>query len=83
MIVAASYNGMPTDDARAFVEWLDGPDATAPAVPYAVLGVGDRNWAETYMAIPRRIDARLAELSATQLLPMAEADTSGDRKSVV
>lgn len=83
VIVAASYNGMPTDDARAFVEWLDGPDATAPAVPYAVLGVGDRNWAETYMAIPRRIDARLAELSATQLLPMAEADTSGDFAGVV
>ncbi|OKH77799.1 cytochrome P450 [Mycobacterium sp. ST-F2] len=78
VIVAASYNGMPTDDARAFVDWLDGSDATAPAVPYAVLGVGDRNWAETYMAIPRRIDARLAELGATQLLPMAEADTSGD-----
>ncbi len=78
VIVAASYNGMPTDDARAFVEWLDGPDATAPAVPYAVLGVGDRNWAETYMAIPRRIDARLAERGATQLLSMAEADTSGD-----
>ena len=83
VIVAASYNGMPTDDARAFVEWLDGSDATAPAVPYAVFGVGDRNWAETYMAIPRRIDARLAELGATQLLPMAEADTSGDFAGVV
>ncbi|SHW22900.1 sulfite reductase subunit alpha (flavoprotein) [Mycobacteroides abscessus subsp. abscessus] len=83
VVVAASYNGMPTDDARAFVEWLDGSDATAPAVPYAVLGVGDRNWAETYMAIPRRIDARLAELGATQLLPMAEADTSGDFAGVV
>ena len=83
VIVAASYNGMPTDDARAFLEWLDGSAATVPAVPYAVLGVGDRNWAETYMAIPRRIDARLAELGATQLLPMAEADTSGDFAGVV
>jgi cytochrome P450/NADPH-cytochrome P450 reductase len=78
VVVAASYNGMPTDDARAFVEWLDGSAAQAPPVPYAVLGVGDRNWAETFMAVPRHIDARLAELGATQLLPMTEADTSGD-----
>ncbi|MEN4447502.1 cytochrome P450 [Mycobacterium sp. SM3041] len=83
VIVAASYNGMPTDDARTFVDWLDGSADQVPAVPYAVLGVGDRNWAETYLAIPRRIDARLVELGATQLLPMAEADTSGDFAGVV
>lgn len=77
VIVAASYNGMPTDDARAFMSWLDGA-TQAPPVPYAVLGVGDRNWAETYQAIPRHIDARLAELGATQLIPMVPADTSGD-----
>ena len=79
VVVAASYNGMPTDDARAFVDWLD--DAQTPrqeGVRYAVLAVGDRNWAETYLAIPRGIDARLAELGATQLIPAAEADTSGD-----
>ncbi|MDR3658918.1 MAG: cytochrome P450 [Mycobacterium sp.] len=78
VMVAASYNGMPTDDARAFVDWLEGSAAQVPPVPYAVLGVGDRNWAETFLAIPRRIDSRLAELGAKQLIPMAEADTSGD-----
>ena len=83
VVVAASYNGMPTDDARAFMDWLDGPAAQVPAVPYAVLGVGDRNWAETYLVIPRRIDTRLAELGATQLVPMAQADTSGDFAGVV
>lgn len=83
VIVAASYNGMPTDDARAFVDWLGGSAAEVPAVPYAVLGVGDRNWAETFMAIPRRIDVRLAELGATQLIPITEADTSGDFAGVV
>lgn len=83
VVVAASYNGMPTDDARAFIEWLDGPTAQVPPVPYAVLGVGDRNWAETYLVIPRRIDSRLAELGATQIVPMAQADTSGDFAGVV
>ncbi|MUM29808.1 cytochrome P450, partial [Mycolicibacterium sp. CBMA 295] len=44
LVIAASYNGQPTDDARRFVEWLDDPGTQAqPAIPYAVLGVGDRN----------------------------------------
>ncbi|MGY5060310.1 bifunctional cytochrome P450/NADPH--P450 reductase [Streptomyces sp. 900105755] len=77
VITAASYNGRPTDDATAFAAWLDGaPDLTG--VTYAVLGVGDRNWAATYQHFPTRVDARLAELGATRLLDRAAADASGD-----
>ncbi|WP_269854659.1 bifunctional cytochrome P450/NADPH--P450 reductase [Streptomyces sp. RPT161] len=79
VIVAASYNGQPTDDANAFVTWLaDAEPGTAEGVPFAVLGVGDRNWAATYQRVPTLIDARLAELGGTRLLPRAEADASGD-----
>ncbi|MGA5036699.1 cytochrome P450 [Streptomyces capoamus] len=77
VITAASYNGRPTDDAVAFTAWLDGtPDLTG--VTYAVLGVGDRNWAATYQQVPTRVDARLAELGATRLADRAAADASGD-----
>ncbi|MER6573677.1 cytochrome P450 [Streptomyces sp. NPDC001093] len=77
VITAASYNGHPTDDARAFTAWLDGtPDLTG--VTYAVLGVGDRNWSATYQQVPTRVDARLAELGATRLTDRAAADASGD-----
>ncbi|MDH6197644.1 cytochrome P450/NADPH-cytochrome P450 reductase [Mycobacterium frederiksbergense] len=79
VVIAASYNGQPTDDARRFVEWLDSPDIPAqPAIPYAVLGVGDRNWAETYQTVPKRIAERLAELVGAPVIPRGEADTSGD-----
>ncbi|MFI1364624.1 bifunctional cytochrome P450/NADPH--P450 reductase [Streptomyces griseochromogenes] len=82
MITAASYNGRPTDDATAFTAWLDGtPDLTG--VTYAVLGVGDRNWAATYQQVPTRIDARLAELGATRLTDRAAADASGDLTGTV
>ncbi|MFG3200565.1 cytochrome P450 [Streptomyces sp. NPDC048192] len=82
VITAASYNGRPTDDARAFTARLDGtPDLTG--VTYAVLGVGDRNWAATYQHIPTRIDARLAELGATRLTDRAAADASGDLNGAV
>ncbi|QRY45572.1 cytochrome P450 [Mycolicibacterium boenickei] len=79
VVIAASYNGQPTDDARRFVEWLDDPGTQAqPAIPYAILGVGDRNWAETYQTIPKRIDQRLSELVGPPVIPRGEADTSGD-----
>lgn len=79
VIIASSYNGQPTDDARAFVTWLlDAKTTLNPAPNVAVLGVGDHNWADTYQAIPLRIDERLGELKANRLVPRAAADTSGD-----
>ncbi|MBA0046345.1 cytochrome P450 [Mycobacteroides sp. LB1] len=79
LVVAASYNGQPTDDARQFLAWLDSAEAdTCSGLRYAVLGVGDRNWAETYQAVPKRIDERLAAAGGTPILPRGEADTSGD-----
>lgn len=79
VIVASSYNGQPTDDAREFLAWLTGPDAAIDGAPYfAVLGVGDHNWADTYQAVPKRINERLTELGGTSLVPFAAADTSGD-----
>ncbi|ORA18914.1 bifunctional cytochrome P450/NADPH--P450 reductase [Mycobacterium asiaticum] len=79
LIIASSYNGQPTDDARAFLTWLlDADTALNPTPNVAVLGVGDHNWADTYQAVPRRIDERLGELHAHRLVPLAAADTSGD-----
>ncbi|MFI7407190.1 cytochrome P450 [Streptomyces sp. NPDC049627] len=82
VITAASYNGRPTDDATAFATWLDeASDATD--VTYAVLGVGDRNWAATYQHVPTRFDDRLAALGATRLVDRAAADASGDLTGAV
>ncbi|MET8953948.1 cytochrome P450 [Streptomyces sp. NPDC004393] len=78
VITAASYNGQPTDDATAFAAWLSADSSTAANVGYAILGVGDRNWAATYQHVPVRIDERLAELGGTRLLEREAADASGD-----
>ncbi|MFI9648140.1 cytochrome P450 [Streptomyces sp. NPDC052040] len=78
VITAASYNGQPTDDATAFAAWLSEDSSTAADVTYAVLGVGDRNWAATYQHVPARIDERLARLGGTRLLERTAADASGD-----
>lgn len=84
VIVASSYNGQPTDDARTFYTWLLSNDAHLRGTPYfAILGIGDRNWADTYQAIPKRIDERLTELGGQPLVPRASADTSGDLNGTV
>lgn len=84
LIIAASYNGQPTDDARGFFAWIQSPEATLGGAPnVAVLGVGDHNWADTYQAVPTRIDERLVELGANAIVPRAAADTSGDLTGTV
>jgi cytochrome P450 / NADPH-cytochrome P450 reductase len=79
VIVAASYNGRPTDDATEFVTWLEGLEpGSLDGLKYAVLGVGDRNWAATYQRVPTLIDERLTGAGATSLLERGAADASGD-----
>ena len=70
VIIASSYNGQPTDDARAFLAWLlDANVVLHPALNVAVLGVGDHNWADTYQAVPKRIDARLGRAGSQSAGP--------------
>lgn len=83
LVVAASYNGHPTDDAKEFVRWLDAAGSTAAAgVRYAVLGLGDRNWAATYQRVPRQIDEGLAMAGATRLAALTEVDVAAGNTDV-
>jgi len=80
LIVCASYNGAPPDNAAAFYQWLQ--DGMAPGalagVRYAVFGCGNRNWASTYQAVPRYIDDALAEYGAERLFDRGEGDAQED-----
>ncbi|GAB2805385.1 bifunctional cytochrome P450/NADPH--P450 reductase [Lentzea nigeriaca] len=79
VIVAASYNGRPTDDAAKFLAWTEELEpGSLQGLPYAVLGVGDRNWAATYQRVPQLIDERLAAAGAVRLLERGAADAAGD-----
>lgn len=81
VIVTASYNGTPPDNAAAFCAWMQDPalggDAFA-GTSYAVFGCGNREWAATYQKIPRLIDDALAAHGATRLAPRGEGDMAGD-----
>ncbi|HWU65350.1 MAG TPA: cytochrome P450 [Ensifer sp.] len=79
VLVASSYNGRPTDDARRFVEKLDTlkPGSLA-GLSYAILGVGDRTYAATYQRIPTLIDERLSAAGATPVATRGALDVGGN-----
>ncbi len=81
IIVSASYNGRPPDNAVQFCHWLEsdtlGQDALQ-GVRYAVFGCGHHDWAATFQAIPRFIDDNLAARGATRLYTRGEGDAGGD-----
>jgi cytochrome P450/NADPH-cytochrome P450 reductase len=79
VVVTASYEGQPPDNARRFVAWLEGlaPDALA-GVRYTVFGCGNRQWARTWQAIPMRVDVALAKAGASRVKERGETDAGGD-----
>lgn len=78
LLVTASYNGTPTDDAKQFMAWLESTDQDLSHVNYGVFGVGNRDWATTYQRVPIQIEERLQSLGANCLVPRGEADARGD-----
>ena len=79
VVVTASYEGQPPDNARQFVAWLDdAPAGSLAGVRYAVFGCGNRQWARTYQAVPRRVDEALAAAGAARIRPRGETDAGGD-----
>ncbi len=81
VVVSASYNGQPPDNAAAFCAWANDPSTPADAasgVRYTVFGCGNRDWASTYQAVPTLLDERLTALGGTRVHPRGEGDARGD-----
>ena len=81
VIVTASYNGQPPDNAAKFCQWLRDPRChpmRLRASQYSVFGCGNRDWAATYQAIPTLIDAQLEKHGAKRMYKRGEGDARGD-----
>ena len=81
VIVTASYNGQPPDNAAKFCRMLRDPDLPQDAfagVEYSVFGCGNRDWSATYQAIPILIDAELQKHGAKRIYMRGEGDARSD-----
>jgi len=67
VIITASYEGEPPDNAGQFVKWLEMVDARLEGVEYAVFGCGHSDWATTFQRIPTLVDEQLQKLGAKRL----------------
>lgn len=84
VIVTATYNGAPPDNAACFVDWLfdiEQPIDSLKGVRFAVLGCGNKKWHKTYQKFPRSVAERLAELGASSMYPIGACDADGDFES--
>lgn len=79
IIVTSSYEGEPTNNAKAFVEWLKSKEVKdLKGINYTVFGCGNKDWSNTYQAVPRYIYKRLAELGGHPFLEQGEANAKAD-----
>jgi cytochrome P450 / NADPH-cytochrome P450 reductase len=58
VIITASYEGLPPDNAAHFVTWVEmmKGEAALQGVDFAVFGCGHSDWATTYHRIPTLVD---------------------------
>ncbi|KAI8578279.1 hypothetical protein K450DRAFT_301281 [Umbelopsis ramanniana AG] len=86
VVVTATYNGYPPDNAVSFDKWLtsktenieDTKKNELQGVLYAVFGCGNRDWSSTFQKFPAKIDNGLELLGADRLLPAGVGDASED-----
>lgn len=79
VIVSASYNGGPPDNAGAFLKSLrEAAPGSLEGVRYTLFGCGNRDWASTYQAVPRQIDDLMAAKGAERLYDRGEGDAKDD-----
>jgi cytochrome P450/NADPH-cytochrome P450 reductase len=86
VVVTATYNGFPPDNALDFDKWLssktenveDTKKNELEGVLYAVFGCGNRDWSSTFQKFPTKVDNGLELLGAERLLPAGVGDASED-----
>ncbi|RQT31335.1 bifunctional cytochrome P450/NADPH--P450 reductase [Burkholderia cepacia] len=79
VVVTASYEGQPPDNAISFLPYIEAmSEGALDGVKFSVLGCGNKQWARTYQAIPKRVDAAFEKAGATRVHARGELDSGGD-----
>jgi len=82
VLLSATYNGLPPDQAGTFMAALKVAESSHAQpfrdVAYAVFGAGNTDWDSTYQVVPRLIDLQFAALGARRLLARGVGNSAGD-----
>jgi cytochrome P450/NADPH-cytochrome P450 reductase len=78
IIITASYEGQPPDNAARFVAYLESlkDPQSLKGVNFAVFGCGHRDWSSTYQRIPKLVDDKLLELGASKIAERGISDAA-------
>jgi len=82
LVVTSTYgDGDMPDNAQAFWDWLQTDAAKSLAhLSFSVLALGDTNY-EQFCAAGKKIDARLEQLGAKRIHPLADCDLDYETKA--
>jgi cytochrome P450/NADPH-cytochrome P450 reductase len=77
VLISASYEGQPPDNAAQFVQWLKTVDASkVKNSQFAVFGCGHHDWFSTFQKVPKLLDSILTEKGATPIVQRGETDVA-------
>ncbi|PVH99192.1 putative cytochrome P450 oxidoreductase OrdA-like protein [Periconia macrospinosa] len=77
IIITASYDGKPPDNAGGFVSWLQSlTESPFSGVHHAVFGCGNRDWAESFQRIPKLVDETFTKLGSSTLVQRGLSDAA-------
>ena len=77
IVISASYEGNPPDNAASFYAWMRKADETQiSGSQIAVFGCGHKDWVSTYQKVPTAIDKELVSKGAKAIIPRGETNVA-------
>ena len=78
VVITASYEGQPPDNAVHFVEWLNAKasNLNLDSLNFAVFGCGHSDWAATFQKIPTLVDEKLEQAKGKRIVPRGFSDAA-------
>ncbi|KAK0452920.1 fatty acid hydroxylase [Desarmillaria tabescens] len=77
VIVTASFEGEPADNANQFVPWMTSLlGHELDGIRFAIFGCGNHEWRKTYQRIPRLCDVLLEKRGGRRLIDRGEGDAA-------
>ncbi|KXT16759.1 hypothetical protein AC579_5468 [Pseudocercospora musae] len=80
-IITSSYEGLPADNAKKFVSWLEGlkhDSQSFKGVKYSLFGVGNSDWASTFHRIPNLINELMEKNGGERMVEHGLNNVKGD-----